>query len=35
MYLVVTPYFRQWGPPEFSATLPPMVQVDWEEGSGA
>lgn len=33
--LRVSPYFRQWTPPEFSATLPPMVQAIWEEGSGA
>jgi hypothetical protein len=33
--LVVSPYFRQCTPPEFSATLPPMVQAIWLEGSGA
>ncbi len=33
--LVVRPYFRQCTPPEFSATLPPMVQAIWLEGSGA
>jgi hypothetical protein len=33
--LVVTPYFSVCGPPEFSATLPPMVQAFWLEGSGA
>jgi hypothetical protein len=33
--LVVKPYFRQWAPPEFSATLPPIVQTIWLEGSGA
>ena len=35
MWRVVLPYLKQWGPPEFSATLPPMVQAIWEEGSGA
>ncbi len=33
--LVVMPYFRQCTPPEFSATLPPMVQAICEDGSGA
>ena len=33
--LVVTPYFRQWAPPEFMAILPPMVQASWLDGSGA
>ena len=33
--LVVRPYFRQCTPPEFSATLPPMVQAICEDGSGA
>jgi hypothetical protein len=32
---VVRPYLRQCTPPEFSATLPPMEQIDWLEGSGA
>ena len=32
---VVRPYFRQCRPPEFSATLPPMVQAIWLDGSGA
>jgi hypothetical protein len=32
---VVSPYFRQCTPPEFSATLPPMVQAIWLDGSGA
>ena len=32
---VVVPYFRVWGPPEFSATLPPSVQASWLDGSGA
>ena len=31
----VRPYFRQWTPPAFSATLPPMEQAICEEGSGA
>ena len=34
-WLLVTPYLRQWTPPEFSATLPPIVQTCWLEGSGA
>ena len=34
-WLVVKPYFRQCAPPEFSATLPPIVQTIWLEGSGA
>ncbi len=34
-WLVVTPYLRQCGPPAFSATLPPMVQAVWLDGSGA
>ena len=34
-WLLVTPYFRQCTPPEFSATLPPMLQATWLEGSGA
>jgi len=29
------PYLRQCTPPEFSATLPPIVQAICEEGSGA
>ncbi len=33
--LVVTPYFRQWAPPEFIAMLPAMVQASCDEGSGA
>ena len=33
-WFAVTPYLRQCGPPEFSATLPPMVQAVWLEGSG-
>ena len=31
----VSPYFRQCMPPEFSATLPPMVQAILLLGSGA
>ena len=34
-WVVVKPYLRQWAPPAFSATLPPMVQTVCEEGSGA
>ena len=34
-WLTVKPYFRQCAPPEFSATLPPIVQTCCEEGSGA
>src|SRR6476646_5495874 len=34
IWLVVTPYLRQWGPPAFSATLPPTVQAVWLDGSG-
>jgi hypothetical protein len=33
--LVVTPYFRQWAPPEFMAMLPAIVQASWLDGSGA
>ena len=33
--LVVRPYFRQCTPPEFSATLPPIEQAIWLDGSGA
>jgi hypothetical protein len=33
-WFVVTPYLRQWGPPAFSATLPPTVQAAWLDGSG-
>ena len=35
MLLVVRPYFRQWMPPEFSATLPPIEQAICDDGSGA
>ncbi len=31
----VSPYFRQCTPPAFSATLPPIVQAIWLDGSGA
>ncbi len=31
----VSPYLRQCTPPEFSATLPPIVQAIWLDGSGA
>ena len=31
----VTPAARQWGPPALVATLPPIVQACWDEGSGA
>ena len=31
----VRPYLRQWTPPEFSATLPPIVHAIWLDGSGA
>src|SRR5690606_39890436 len=34
-WLLVTPYFRQCGPPAFSATFPPIVQAACELGSGA
>ena len=34
-WFVVNPYFRQWAPPEFSATLPPIEQTCWLDGSGA
>ena len=33
--LAVTPYFRQWAPPEFMLTLPPIMQASWLDGSGA
>ena len=32
---MVRPYLRQCTPPEFSATLPPMVQAICDDGSGA
>ena len=31
----VRPYFRQCTPPEFSETLPPIVQAICDDGSGA
>ena len=31
----VSPYLRQCTPPEFSLTLPPMVQAICDDGSGA
>ena len=31
----VKPYLRQCAPPEFSATLPPIEQMTWLDGSGA
>jgi FAD/FMN-containing dehydrogenase len=31
----VNPYFRQWTPPAFSATLPPIEQAICDDGSGA
>ena len=34
-WLTVKPYLRQCAPPEFSATLPPIVQTCWLDGSGA
>ncbi len=34
-WLTVKPCLRQWAPPEFSATLPPIVQTCWLDGSGA
>ena len=34
-WLTVTPYFSVCGPPELVATLPPMVQAPWLDGSGA
>ena len=32
---VVVPYFKEWTPPEFSATLPPIEHANWLDGSGA
>ncbi len=34
-WLTVKPFLRQWAPPEFSATFPPIVQTCWLDGSGA
>ena len=33
--MTVKPYFRQCAPPAFSATLPPIEQTSWDDGSGA
>ena len=35
MWLTVTPYLSVCGPPELVATLPPIVQAPWLDGSGA
>ena len=34
-WLVVIPCLRQCAPPELKAMLPPIVQIDWLDGSGA
>ena len=34
-WLTVKPYLRQCAPPEFSATLPPIVHTCCDDGSGA
>ena len=34
-WLTVTPYLSVCGPPELVATLPPIVQAPWLDGSGA
>ena len=34
-WLAVMPCRKQCAPPELKATLPPIVQTDWLEGSGA
>ncbi len=34
-WFTVTPYFRVCGPPALVATLPPMVEATWLDGSGA
>ena len=31
----VMPWRKQWAPPELKATLPPIVQIAWLDGSGA
>ena len=31
---MVKPYLKQWAPPEFSATFPPIEHTTWLEGSG-
>ena len=33
MLCTVSPYFRQWSPPAFSATFPPMLHAICEDGS--
>ena len=33
--MAVTPDARQWGPPAFVATLPPIVHACCDDGSGA
>src|SRR5436853_2547369 len=35
MWLAVIPYLRQWGPPALVATLPPIEETIWLDGSGA
>src|SRR5262249_62280338 len=35
MWLVVMPYLRQCGPPALVATLPPIDETIWLDGSGA
>ncbi len=35
MWFTVEPWASVWGPPELFATLPPIVQAIWLEGSGA
>src|SRR5690606_16868863 len=34
-WCTVNPYLTQCAPPEFSATLPPIEQTSWLDGSGA
>ena len=34
-WLLVIPCLRQCAPPELKARLPPIVQTDWLDGSGA
>ena len=34
-WLAVMPWRKQCAPPELKATLPPIVQTDWLDGSGA
>ena len=33
-WFTVVPSARQWRPPELLATFPPIVQTDWDDGSG-